>query len=465
MMLYQRPITLPPMVTPLPAVPPPSTLASPAMNLNASAATSYLTVPLMNGATGHFLQAPDLRTCALRVQIPMEGVTPGSEQLLVQMLSEGSESTKHILAQLENRGIQILLGNVDNRLTVFASAPSAQAGAMVQAVLNLLRNPIVDPAAFNTVQGKLLHQVQGLFSDPDIRLSTAMSKQIYGPRHTFSRTPQETFNSVAGQTLAGMMAQYGQMLQRPDAVQMLLVSPQPVSLQQQWVNDAIPRAGWFRDPYRAIGAGRELPLPNPQGDRRPVLVPNDSLQRALVQVTWKTPDVRDPDYPAYLLLREILRGYSKGSFFQTLRTDHGLVYRIVQSSSSRLAQGQCYDVSMELDFNRIQQALADVDAVTQELCRNPVTPAQMETMKRKLLLENREMRQSADGVANQAMPWFNLGLPPIDSKQLEAALAQVDAPGLQRAANRIFNPAYGFRLVGVSAPRAILQQTFPTESV
>lgn len=444
---------------PIPAVPPPATLmATAAPPASLTGPDRIQTGRLLNGATGHFVQMPNQQQSVLHILLPLNTIPPGTEYLLMDLLEEGSEATKQMLSQLRDRGIRMSTGRLDGKLTLRVIGQAGQEGLMAQAALGLLTNPVVDPVNFRSLQAKMYSNYQGKLSNPDIQLANAMDKRIYGPGHMFCLTPDERMAIIARQTLPELLGRFRQALQQPGAAQMMMISSQPAAVQQQLTDAAIQSAGWFPNPYAVNGAQfPDFPLPNPASGIQTVLVPNETLKRALIRETWRVPDARDPDYPAFLLLRQLLQSTSAGSFFQTLRTDHGLVYSIGQSEGSRLANGMRHNITLEVDFDKIGAALADVRQVTQNLGVNQVSPAFLETLKRKAMLSLRDLMQMPQGADALYSSWLQLGATPMSMPQLQAALNRVTPEDLRRVANKVFNPADGYQVVGISAPSAVLQ--------
>jgi predicted Zn-dependent peptidase len=417
---------------------------------------------LSNGAMGHFVQMPNQTRSAISILLPTNSLAPGTDILLKDILRDGSEATRQMVSQLSNQGIRFFADRIDDYLHVGISGPVGQEAALSQWLMNFMTRPIVDPPTFNAVKSKAVKGHQGLLNDPDVMLYSALKKRIYGPGHTFSLSMPERMQTIAQQDLNTLMSRYQQMLQAVNRAKVLMVSSQPVAMQQQMLNDAIRGSGWFSQPYGSAAAAMPIPLPSPVNTQPPVLFPNNTLKRALIKTIWKAPDIRDPDYPAYHLLRAFLQGQGDGSFFQKLRTQDGLIYSFDLSEGHKLAQGNCLDFGCEVEFNKIGQALQDISLVTGNACQSMIRPAVLDTLKRKAMLDFRTRQQESRDVSNLYTTWLTCDASPPDLQQLQAALNRVTPADIQRVANRMFNPASGaFQLTGISAPASVLQQWFP----
>src|SRR5262249_10256053 len=151
-----------------------------------------------------------------------------------------------------------------------------------------------------------------------------------------------------------------------------MVSSQSVAAQQNILSDGIRQAAWFASPYRQPPL-MQTPSLNPQkGARGPLLIPNETLKRAYIFQSWRAPALHDPDYPAFCLLLQMLKGFSSG-FFKVLRTEKGLVYGVHQDYTQRKEGGSYEVMAREVDFKRIHDALEGMHDVTLEMIQKPVS--------------------------------------------------------------------------------------------
>lgn len=413
---------------------------------------------LPNGASGYFIQKPGLRQSALVLTLPMPGMSHATSTLLGNMIVGGSMSTKRKLEEWKQQGISVSLTNSGTQCLVRAEAPMGKEQAAMNAVMQLLTQPVVDPVMFNTVRRTLVQNYQGDVNSPDSQLQDVLLQRIYGVGHPLSMTTQEMISGVSQQTLQEVMAAHRYLLNQFAQAKVMMVSAQPVETQRQVVSEAIRVS-------HANGLNRPTPAPSQRlspGTQRPVLAPNEDLKRALIKVMYQVPDVKDPDYPAFCLMRQVLTGTSAGSLFETLRTRDGLVYGVSQRLDDRVPQCNVLKSGVEVDFAQIGKTLDDFKQVTQALCDNPLPPSQLDAAKRSNLLSMREDQETGINTALFYAPWLGTpGAQPPDLEQLKTAFNQVTPEAIQRVAQRIFNDPKNFRLMGISAPAAQLQQIFP----
>lgn len=421
---------------------------------------------LSNGMQGYFVQKPGVSKSELVFTIPTKTLPPGISDLLCQTILDGSPATVQRLQAWGRQGVNLFSVKNDTDYSIHIQAPAGEEANMAAALTSLLTQPVVDPAKFNTLKAKLIQSQKAQMTDPDSMLDTAMARRIFGAGHPYSLTPQERIADYSAQTLNSVMACHSTLLQLLGQGKAMMISPMPVESQRQAVDAAFRGANLGRMPApqnALINEANSLP----PSSSRAVLLPNNVIQQALIKVLWQVPDPRDPDYPAFCILRSMLSGFSQNSFLKTLRTDHSLLYGInCNTGQYQLPQGNTFTPSMKVDFSNVGQALADIRQVTQALCQKPIPLPQLQAMQRAQLLEMREGAETASDMGSLYEPWLTRnGATPPDFAEMQAAINRVTPLDLQRVANRVFNDPETRRLLAVSAPTAVLQQWFPGQPI
>lgn len=433
--------------------------ASPATGSLLERTGPVMKTTLANGTQAYVMQKPGVRKCALSLTIASRALPPGVDDLLTLSLLGGSMATKRQLEALGEQGVNI--GAYKDRcyFTMYGQAPAGQELVLANAMLGLLKQPVQDPAVFNTLKSNLIQGTQQKAADPDDMLDNAIARRLYGPQHPNSRTPRQYAADIANQTLPGVMAYHQSLLKLLGQGNAMMVSPLPAEAQRQMLIAAFGGMDGV-----SPSASLNTPPDNPTlGRHRNVLLPNESVKRALIKVSWQVPDANDPDYAAYYLLRSILGEVGKNSFFDALRTNHGLVYAIdYDTTGYQLPQGRTFTPSIKVEFPKIGQAIDDIKNVTQGLCQTEISPAQLQSVQKEQLLRLREAAETADETGRLYQPWLRRpGAQPPNLQTMQAAINRVTPADIKRVANRIFNNPNGLQLLGVSAPTAVLQQWFP----
>jgi predicted Zn-dependent peptidase len=416
---------------------------------------------LANGTQGYVMQKPGSHKASLNITIPTIALPPGVDDLLGYCLLNGSMVAKRQLEAWREQGIRIGGSKGSRYFTLEGDAPAGQELVLAKAMMEVLTKPVMqDPAVFNTLKARLMQIQQRNMVDPDAMLDDAIARRLYGTQHPYGRSSRQIAADQAKQTLPGVMAYHPALLKLLGQGNVMMVSSLPAEAQRQILMSAFSGL----PSKTGVNANLTAPPDNPKlGRHRNLLLTNESVKRALIKTSWQVPDPRDPDYAAFILMRSILCDVGEHSFFKTLRTNHGLVYAIQYDTSGYpFPQGETFTPSIKVEFSKIGQAIEDLKTVTQGLCQEEVSPAQLQTVQRKQLLKLRQAAETADMTMHLYQPWLTVpGAQLPNTENMEAAINRVTPADIKRVANRIFNNPNGLQLLGVSAPTAVLQQWFP----
>lgn len=412
---------------------------------------------LVNGVTAFFQQMPYQQHSQLSIILPFNALKPGSRAIISDLLLEGSEATKSFLNQCSARGINVSMLPAGEKLQLTVSGPAGQESQMLQAALQVLTRPMVDNPSFNRLKEDLSKSIQKLYSDPTFELQETMQKAFFGENHPYSVTGKAIMADLSRQTLASVMADYQQALQSLGQAKLMMISSQPVETQQVLANQAVHQFGWTGDPARPVFIPPAPAVPQYRGLKAPLLVANDAAPRAYIMEAFRAPALSDPDYPAFCVLFEIMNGMG-GRFFKTLRIQKGLVYSTQQGYSSRQKDGASFRVNAQVDYDKIVPALEAIQSVIEELTQKPVSEDELRMAKKHYILGLRDAMQASDGVLSLGEPWLANDLQPMHPQVLQAAIERVTPADVQRVARRVFNTQSGYQVIGICAPRKVLDK-------
>jgi predicted Zn-dependent peptidase len=444
-----------------------SQMPPPPMVMPMQSAESMISPPLSgrlsNGSWGYFQQTPHLQETALSIFLPINATQASLRAILPDLLQNGSGMTKTFLAQASAMGIRTSIAEAGDKLQLNFVAPAGKEAELMQTAMQLLTRPIVDPMTYNQLKEDLIQNIQNIDASPEAKLDETVNKAFYGAFHPYGKTRQEVIRELSNQSLAGAMSAYQQVAGQPQGIKMLMVSPLAQDCQKALIEQGIQQFGWYVNPYTQGVYQRSVPpLPNLQGKRGPFLVANEALPRAMIQEMWSAPGVGDPDYPAFCLLRSIMKGMSS-SFFKVLRTQKHLVYSTQQSYSDLPNNGTTFNLNAEVDYDKLGPAMAGIREVICSLTQTPVTAAQLRMAKESSLLSIRDAKETAPDLLELNTPRLQNDLLPCHPDSLQAAMERVTVADIQRVANRVFNPTSAYHVIGVSAPQKILNQWFPSK--
>lgn len=424
------------------------------------------TVTLTNQVTAHLLQLPNQQQSILAVFLPRASELGIVNGLIGKLLLEGSESRKLFVKECKNKGIDITDYSLSdttvslNKLPLIISGPTGSERELAQVALTLLTRSTIDPGNFEFIRSKMIRDLYSVLKDPQTALMDATSKKIYGPNRAESLGATEIISRLSNLSLSTVLQDYQTMLNATDSNTIMMVSSQTANNQRLLLEQSLKMNNWY--PQTRFHNKYQTPNHNLGGMKYPELVGNPNLDKALIHSTWEVIAPKDPDYPAFCLLKNILGQTGEGSFFRTLREDHGLVYSLDIGPGEKFGHGELYNVNLEVDFDKIGPALQDIQQVVRRLAQNLVTPAILNIAKRQYLLKIRYQYQSTDSIIDLYLPWLKHDALPPSFQNLQDAIAQVTVPDIQRVANRVFNSSANYPVIGVSAPPQVLQYWFPS---
>ncbi len=412
---------------------------------------------VINGAAAFFQQVPTQQLSHVSIFLPISSALNGIREMIPSILLRGSEATKTLLEQCSARGIEVSPDIAGDKLQLSVSGPAGQEEELVKVAMHFLTRPSVDMQNFNYIKDLMIKNIQNLQSDPDVPLGEAVMKNLYGKDHPYAKGSQEMMEALSQLTPQAVMALHQQALQFPEQTRLIMLSPQPVEKQKALLDQGIQQYSWFASPYRSAPLPETPPTIAARGSKGPLLVPNETLEQAHIFTAWRAPVIGDPDYPAFCVMRELLEG-SSGRFFKIMRTERGLVYGTSESYTGSQKQGADYCMGAQVDYENIDIALKSIQDVVQSIVNAPPSPAELMTAKKKFKLGMNSILQSTDGIAALSMPWLKMDLPPQHPSHFIAQIERITPADIQRVANRIFNPSYGYNVTGIAAPQNILAQ-------
>jgi predicted Zn-dependent peptidase len=414
-------------------------------------------VILANGAKAVLQQRGQSARSHFELILPIGPNLNGPRTLLPRLLVAGSPRTKGLLEQAGRQGIQTTVSAKGDVLTLQLSAPAQAEQAMLDLAMRMVFQPDIDPKTFQAEREDLLKGFAQEQALPEVRLSDMVTRELYGADHPYAETHDRLTRQLQVQTPTTVLNVLSRAVAQPAQVKLHWISAQPVGVQQQQLDNILKRYSWSGN--YVLPALPQSPAVRYMPRKPLLLLPDDSLQRAHLQVAWRAPNVNDADYPTFLVLLNLLDGFN-GRFFQQLRTRQGLVYS-TQQRYENYRQAAEFRVITEVDFDKVSDALAGVNKViagdleTPGLLSHLVTERELTRAKKSFILNTRDTIQSADGLADFNQPSVLLEqLPPLPNQLIDQINA-VTAMDVYRIAQRVFGPGNAC-ITGITAPARVL---------
>jgi zinc protease len=419
------------------------------------------TTHLGNGATASAIFMPNRQQSSLYLMLPLSPELAGSRILLSRMLMNGSDDTRQRIETLRNEGMSLSIHPyLPGTLALTMHGPAGKEREMTRAMLTFLLNPQWTANDFEQTRQNILHHLEDQAKQPETTIRLGLMRTLYGNDQAYSLTPGQQMMVMGQQTPQNMLASLQRLNQSTTNAMISMAAPLATGEQLAILDQTVQEIGWNHNPFTS-------PLPrvsaaiSPTAFQKMAFIPSDTLKRAQIHLCFEVPPPGDRDYPAFLLLKNILAGHTEGSLFERLRTQDGLVYGASVYGGMPLGNQSLYNAAIEVDFDKIRPAANELMAITRQLASQPVGAPTVETAKRKFLLNIRNAEQTASGTLSSNAPWQLYGLAPPSMNELQNAIARLTPTDVQRVAQRVFNTPNNVQLLGISAPTSVLKEQFP----
>ncbi len=339
--------------------------------------------------------------------------------------------------------------------------PAGQEADLLRIAMSLLQPAAVDPNTFERNRQKLIQSAQTHLQNPATPLSSRMLQRLYGESHPCARTIEETLIDLQRLSLADVMGLHQQVMADPRNIRMAMVSALPPESQQGILNQGIQQSGWQGGRFGPFHPMNLFPPAqhNFVGRSEPILLANEATERAIVYRAWRAPAISDPDYPTFCVIRKLMEN-SSGLFFRRLRSDAGLVYSTEQQYSS-VQSAAHYRFSAHIDGDKLAKGLDVLRSVTDEMIHQAVPASDLQRAKKQILFEAKIQTETPSQVNDFNSRWLGCDLAPLPMREFEALIQRVTPQDVRRVAARMFHPASGFEVTGITAPRAVLEKLPP----
>ncbi len=144
---------------------------------------------------------------------------------------------------------------------------------------------------------------------------------------------------------------------------------------------------------RCFGSWQTAPVPDssafaaPSDEKGPESVwVRDSGSQVSLQVAFRIPGRNDPDNMALRLLRRVLSGGGSARLMQRLREELGLTYAVDAQMATVVETGS-FSIDLALVPDNVEQAVEEVLAMLEDLCRTPVPQQELDGIRRGFLYE------------------------------------------------------------------------------
>jgi predicted Zn-dependent peptidase len=195
-----------------------------------------------------------------------------------------------------------------DQTTYFSTMPKDQLDLLLRIEADRMARVIIDPASIAAEKGAVITELHSYENDPASVLQEAVTRTAI-QAHPYGSPMAGYVSDVAQLTADDARAYYSSHYAPGNAVLAIVGDFVPAEAKALVARD-------FADvPARAVAKLNLTPEPVQRGERRTVL--HGAVDRRYFQVTYPAPAASSPDFPAFMVLQEILCGGSGLNLHQT----------------------------------------------------------------------------------------------------------------------------------------------------
>lgn len=355
----------------------------------------------------------------------------GLASLTASMLDEGTKSRTSAQIAAETDRLGASLGAVaqpgGERASVMASGLSEDTHRLLEILADIVQNPVFPEAQFEKVQQQTITGLQQSLKSPRTLARVAALRSIYGDAAPSRVLPLlANVQSLKAKDLAAFHARF----YRPDRAILGIagdVNPEEVF---QKVNALFGDWKPGRDPREA-----RLPRFKAPSKSRAFLVERPGSVQTVLYVTHLGLTRKDPDYPALVVMNQILGASPMSRLEEVLREKKGYTYSARSSTSAPRYPG-FFGASLEVRNDVTTDALRDLLSELKRIQEQTVPAIELERARRSIIGSFALSLESPSELLDYAMALEQYGLPVDYWDRFPSLIEAVSAEDVQRVARK-----------------------------
>jgi zinc protease len=358
----------------------------------------------------------------------------GLTQLLASVLTKGTAqlSAMEIADRVESVGAGLGIETTNDYLKFSLKTVKSDLVDIFKLAGEILRTPSFPAAQIELERKLILQAIKSQTEQPFNNAYRQLRTALYG-EHPYARSNLGTAATM-GQISRQDLVNYHQTHIRPDRLIISLagqITPEEaIDLVTQVFGD------WEIPEIKPPTLTPQTVTTTPQSQ-----VEHQSTQQAIVMLGYLAPPIHDPDCIALKLIDSYLSNGMSSRLFVELREKRGLAYDVSSFYPTRLDTSH-FAVYMGTAASNTQIAVSGLRAEVDRLCLEPLSAAELQAAKDKLLGQYALGKQT-NGQLAQAYGWYELlGLSVDFDSQFSTAIQQLSSAQLQTAANKYLTEPY-----------------------
>jgi zinc protease len=296
---------------------------------------------------------------------------------------------------------------------------------------DVLRRPAFDPARVELAKLQARESIRRRNDQPQSVASREFAKLLYGPSHPFAReTSMESIARVTREDLIGFHA--------------ATFHPNGILLGITGDFDKTTVLSKLRELFGDWTPGQATRMAAPPiepADSREVRFVGKPISQTHLRAGHLSLKETDPDYPALVLVNDILGGGSfRSRLFQDVRTKQGLAYSISSVLRGGIYERGVWGMRTETKTASTQQVIATLVANLERLREQPVTDSELEESKEAFVNSFIFSFASPASIVSRRLQLEYDGLPKDFLQQLRDKVLKLTKEDLLRVAREQLHP-------------------------
>ena len=315
---------------------------------------------------------------------------------------------------------------------------------------DVLTAPAFDPARVELAKLQTIEGIRRRQDQPQSIAGREFAKLLYGPEHPYAR--ESTVESVSKITRDDLAAFHAK-----------TVHPNGIIL---GVTGDFEKAAMLAMLKETFGAWKKGDVPaivlppvvtdEARADKTIVRFVGKGTSQTHLRTGHLSIKENDPDYPAMVLLNDILGGSSfRSRLFNDVRTKRGLAYSVGSSFRAGVRERGVWAMRAETKVESTREAIGRLVANMEQLREQPVTDAELAEAKEAFVNSFVFSFASPSAIVGRLIGLEYDGLPKDFLQQLRDRVVQVTKEDLFAAARKHLHPER-LRILAVGPPTALV---------
>ena len=315
---------------------------------------------------------------------------------------------------------------------------------------DVLMTPAFDPARVELARLQTIEAIRRRQDQPQSIAGREFAKLLYGPDHPYAR--ESTVESVSRITRSDLVAFHAKTV-HPNGIILGVTGDFERAAMLALLNETF--GGWRK------GDVAEIVLPpiaadEARADKTVVRFVGKTTSQTHLRVGHLSIKENDPDYPALVLLNDILGGSSfRSRLFNDVRTKRGLAYSVGSSFRTGVREQGVWAMRAETKVESTQEAISRLTANLEQLRAQPVSDEELAEAKEAFVNSFVFSFASPAAIVGRLIGLEYDGLPKDFIQQLRDKVVALTKDDLLSAARKHLYPGR-LRILAVGPPNALV---------